>query len=202
MTTTLRLDLPCVILAGGKSRRFGSDKALAKVGGRSLIDVMNERLQIQTSGPIAINTGSPELQELYGNSVIPDRLSGAFGPLSGLHTAMCWAREHRFDSVVTTSVDTPLLPFNFIARLVEHGAPAIARSESGLQPLHGVWPTRLHEALESRLLDGMRAVRAWAELCHAAEIVFPLQDGVDPFFNVNTPADLDRLNELNQQKPG
>ena len=198
MRTTASIDLPCCILAGGKSRRFGSDKAAAMIGGRRLIDLMVERIEVQTGGPIIINTPPPGPREMKNIDVLPDRLSGAFGPLSGLLAAMCWAHEQGFDSVVTTPVDTPLLPLNFIARLVEQGAPAIARSDSGSHPLHGVWPTRLHEALERNILDGMRAARAWADACNAAEVSFPLQDGMDPFFNVNTQADLARLSDITQ----
>ena len=183
-----RPDIPCVILAGGKSRRFGSDKALARAGGERLIDIVIRRVEHQTCGPIAINTGA-ELSGIEG-PVLPDLLAGGLGPLAGLHAAMIWASEQGADAVVTVPVDTPVLPDEFFETLMTAQRPAIAVCSGRLHAVHGIWPVALSDALAEAARKGMRAARDWAAACGASECVFAEGERVDPFFNVNTPEDL------------
>ena len=58
-------DIPICILAGGTSRRFGSDKALAVLDGKPLLSHVLERLSDQTSGLIAINTGNVAKEKTF-----------------------------------------------------------------------------------------------------------------------------------------
>lgn len=183
-------EIPCVILAGGLSRRFGSNKALAELQGERLIDRAARLLAHQTRGPIVVNAAEAADFESY--EVIEDRLAGNVGPLAGIHAAMGWAKEKGFDAVITAPVDTPLLPNDFVARLIASGAPSIASSLGRSHSVHGLWPVSLLPDLERATQEGMRAAGAWAETCGAAECKFAAA-GTDPFFNVNTPDDLAEL---------
>jgi len=197
----MRPDIPCIILAGGRSQRFGSNKALALFQGRPLIDFLIRRLEAQTTGPIVIN-GSSEIEAAKPElSLIPDRLTGSIGPLAGLHAALCWAAENGHKQIITTPVDTPILPDSFVERLVANGASSIASSKSGLHPVHGIWPSELKDQLAERLAHGMRAVRDWSAACMASECRFEDAGDHDPFFNVNTPEDLERLKALQEVSP-
>lgn len=186
-----RPDIPCVILAGGKSARFGSDKALARVNGERLIDIMVRRIAQQTCGPIAINTSA----ELSGIEmpVLGDVLEGGLGPLAGIHAAMIWARGQGADAVVTVPVDTPVLPDDFFERLMAAQAPAVAVCAGRVHAVHGIWPVGLSDRLAEAAEQGTRAARDWAAACGASECVFADGERVDPFFNVNTPEDLQTL---------
>ncbi|MEM8920660.1 MAG: NTP transferase domain-containing protein, partial [Pseudomonadota bacterium] len=79
---------PCVILAGGGSRRFGTPKGLALLNGRPLIARVQDRLKAQTDGPIAVNTGSPNIYVDAIDLIVEDQLTGGLGPLAGVHAAM------------------------------------------------------------------------------------------------------------------
>lgn len=195
-THSQRSDMACVILSGGQSSRFGSDKALAETGGKRLVDLLISRLQQQTCGPIAINAPSRDGYELSAHPFIKDTLEGDIGPLSGLHAALCWAEANGLQQVVTTPVDTPILPDDFIRRLDDCGAPAVAQSGGRLHVLHGLWPVHLKAELEQHISQGMHAAHAWVEAVGAKACVFPDARGGDPFFNVNTPEDLVNLREI------
>ena len=185
-------NLPCVILAGGRSRRFGSDKAVAELGGQRLIDIVLHKLRAQTDGPIAVNAAGDAYAGL-GVPLIADRLGGTLGPLAGLHAALCWAAEQGHGDVVTTPVDTPLLPADFIARLAAHGAPAVAFCNGRTHAVHGIWPTRLKDDLRSAVEAGMRAAQDWQTACGAGLCRFPHAADDDPFANINRPEDLAAL---------
>jgi len=189
-------NIPCVILAGGQSRRFGSNKALAALQGRRLIDLLIARLRSQTSGPIVINASSDHEYDLPTYRFISDQISGEIGPLSGLHAALVWAEQHGFEEVATSPVDTPILPKDFIDRLQRCGSPAIAVSQGRQHVLHGIWPVTLKPELEHAIETGVRAAREWCALAGANACHFPATGDRDPFFNVNTREDLSRLEEL------
>jgi molybdenum cofactor guanylyltransferase len=139
--------------------------------------------------------------------VVPDTVEGHAGPLAGLHAALEWALsetpEARF--VATVPVDTPFLPENMVARLAvalrqtDAGA-AIASSGGTRHPVAGLWDVALVGEVEEALRSGVRAMTRFAEMQKSAVVDFQAIEiggaAVDPFFNVNTPADLEQAEAL------
>ncbi len=111
-----------------------------------------------------------------------------------------WLEKNRPDirSIVTVPTDTPFFPADLVARFLavprRHPTLLVARSESGVHPVIGLWPVEIAADLEKALAQGMRKVRTWTELQKAVEVSFPqakIGGGlVDPFFNINQPEDL------------
>ena len=194
-------DLPCVILAGGQSRRFGTNKAFATFHGKRLIDHLIARMKHQSAGPIGINAPSGVGFDDMIHPLITDRLAGRLGPLAGLHAAMSWAKEAGYTAVLTTPVDSPILPTEFVERLVATGAPAIAKCNDRAHYVHGLWTTALTDRLEYAIERGLRSARDWAVECNAAICEIHKQAGLDPFFNVNTPEDLRTLESAQLDSP-
>lgn len=186
--------IPCVILAGGESRRFGADKALARLHGVRLIDFLIKRLEAQTKGPIAIN--SPKDYDLKGRTQLVDKIDGSIGPLAGIHAALHWAHKNGFETVITTPVDTPILPDEFIRKLENSGAPSVAVSGGRTHSVHGLWHVGMRDKLEHSIKRGLRAAWKWAEQSNAKQCIFNTDKDHDPFFNVNTPEDLAKLSKL------
>lgn len=189
-------NIPCVILAAGQSRRFGSNKALAHFRGERLIDRLIKQLESQIAGPIAINSGETAISMASDKSIIIDQFPSGVGPLAGIHAAMIWAQSLGHEFVVTTPVDTPLIPDDFIDRLSASGAPSVARDIDRVHGVHGIWPVNLAQDFARQLSLNMRSVRAWVAHCGARECLFPKSSGVEPFFNINTPEDLKRLEDV------
>ena len=191
--------IPGVILAGGCSRRLGGgDKCLLPLGDASILALVIAALRPQT-GALLINSNSdPTLFLDTGLPVRADILPGRLGPLAGIHSAMLWARERGADAVLTAPADTPFLPSDLVARLVaalETGHAAVAASGGSLHPVIGLWPSALAEPLQAALLGGMYRVRDW--LGHISyETVEFASGAVDPFWNINTPDELQRAREL------
>lgn len=185
------IDIPVCVLAGGESRRFGSPKGSVPLHGRPLIAHVIERIKTQTDAPIIVNAGADSIYAEMGCPMCPDRAGLSLGPLAGLHAAMVWGGEGGFSHIATVALDTPFLPPDLIARLAEAGAPAIAASLGRWHPVTGLWPCDLAEELLAYLQSGRRSAHGWAEHCGANVAEFAAgPDARDPFWNINTPADL------------
>mgnify|MGYP001361151049 CR=1 FL=1 len=192
------------LLAGGLSRRMGGvDKSLMMLGERTMISVSAERLAPQV-GPLVVNAnGDPARFADLKLPVVADAIEGFAGPLAGVLAGMTYAREHAPNArwVVTVACDTPFFPTDLVGRLV--GAAgysetmiALARSGNSIHPVFGLWPVALADDLEAWLNgDNSRKVLAWVDRHQMAEVRFggPIIDDIeiDPFFNVNTPEDLE-----------
>ncbi|SDK56439.1 molybdenum cofactor guanylyltransferase MobA [Aliiruegeria lutimaris] len=193
-------NIAAVILAGGLARRMGGgDKPLREIGNRKLLDIVIERLAPQAS-PIALNANGPsERFAAFGLPVIPDSMPGYVGPLAGVLAGLDWAVELGASHLVSVAADTPFFPRDLVERFrSERGTAEIVLAATphpskGLlrQPTFGLWPVALREDLRQALENGVRKVVQWTDVHVTAEVVFDAPEGRDPFFNVNTPADLD-----------
>jgi len=198
-----------VILAGGLSRRMGGgDKGLLRLGGSTILESVLSRFAPQVK-EYAINAnGDPDRFSDFGVPIIPDSIDGFAGPLAGVLAGMDWAAEQGGDHIVTAAADTPFLPDDLVVRLQvaaqEAGTPiALAATpdpERGMarHPTCGIWPVALRDDLRAALNDGLRKVVLWTDKHGAAQAFFST-DPFDPFFNVNTPDDLVRAQELLSQ---
>ena len=159
------------ILAGGQSRRFGSDKAVAIVDGLPMLTQIQRALAVQVDAVIVCGGARPEVD------AIPDRPEPGLGPLGGLNAALYYGREQGYDAVLSVPVDTLPLPVDLVARL----GPGPAAFAS--QYLIGVWPTDLQPDLDNLLRSGARAVRAWLDVSQCRLVG---EDGLN-LRNINRP---------------
>jgi len=198
-----------VILAGGQARRMGGgDKALQSFDGRPLLARIVERLAPQVDAIAISANGDPARFAGFGLPVIADSLPDFAGPLAGVLAGLDRARQQRpaVTDIVTVPGDAPFLPRDLVARLLAARSVtnadsaaadlACAASAGRQHPVIGLWPLRLRDDLYQALaVDGIRKVAAWTARHRLAVADFPV-DPVDPFFNVNTPADLDEARRL------
>ena len=108
--------------------------------------------------------------------------------------------------IVTTSSDAPFLSADLVTRLAAGLAAepdariAIARSNGRAHPVIGLWPVSLADTLEGAVRAGEFRVGHWAKTHGAIEVDFPAVEiggrTVDPFFNANTPEDLDEARTI------
>jgi molybdenum cofactor guanylyltransferase len=196
-----------VILAGGRATRMGGgDKGLRVVAGRRLIDHVIDRLRPQVAG-LAINAnGDPARFAEFGLPVLPDSLADQPGPLAGVLAGLDWAAGQGAESIVTAAADTPFFPPDLVARLQAAAGPeglALAASPDDTgrmqrHPTFGLWPVALRDDLRAGLEGGLRKIVLWTDRHGAGRAEFT--DGAfDPFFNVNTPEDIARAEDLARQ---
>jgi molybdenum cofactor guanylyltransferase len=166
-----------VILAGGKSSRFGSDKALAVLGGRPLIEHVASSLSAQCNALIVVGRA----QEGY--QCINDRPAPNMGPLAGLAGALAYAAKAGFEHVLSVGVDTLGIPTDLHAKL--EPAPAYVIN----QPVIGYWPvTALSLVDEILASDERHSMLHFIERLGARGVVLH-----PSLANINTPADLENL---------
>lgn len=165
--------LGCV-LAGGQSSRFGSDKALAELGGSTLIARAVDRLAGWCEHVIVVGRATAPAPTL------PDWPRPGMGPLAGIAAALAHARDQGYAAVLTCAVDSLGLPDDLPVLL----SPAPAYVEA--QPVIGLWPADAFAAIDAILHgDGRHSMRRFAETIGAR----PVQLAAKPA-NINTPADL------------
>lgn len=204
--------LPAIlILAGGRSRRMGQDKALcAFPGGPTLLDRVAGRLHGQ-GAPVFLNAADTPAFARCGLTLIPDHEPGQPGPLAGILAGLEWMRDHRPDIglLMTVPVDLPFVPRDLLFRLQaalhpQDGTPGglMACAESGGRVHHAaaLWPVTMAAGLRRALDSGVRRVRDWTDPHDPARVSFATTP-VDPFLNVNHPEDLARAWRLSAHHP-
>lgn len=165
------------VLAGGQSRRFGSDKALARLDGTTLLDLAVTRLE-GWCGSVVVAGRSDAPAD-----VVADWPAPGMGPLGGIAGALRMARERGFAAVLTCGVDSPGLPDDLPALLTP--GPAYVAD----QPVIALWPVATAETVEAILRgNGRHSMLALAEAMGARAVTLPR-----PTVNVNCPDDLAAL---------
>lgn len=185
-----------VILAGGVSRRMGGgDKSLITIAGATMLARVKERLMPQAA-PLAINAnGDPSRFSAYGLPVIADTVPGHPGPLAGVLAGLDWSRQQGLDWCLTVAADLPLLPLDLSERLrrsLGRSRCAIAASDGRVHPVCGLWSVELIPAVVQSLAADQRGIWKFAQAagCQVADWPSAPQD---PFMNVNTPEDAEKL---------
>jgi molybdopterin-guanine dinucleotide biosynthesis protein A len=182
-----------LVLAGGRSSRFGGEKAAAALGGRSLLIWAVNRLQA-TCGWVAVNARrgaqAEALAVAHGLPVLHDVAGDADGPLAGVRAGLSWAAGIGARALAVSPCDTPFLPDDLFARLIQAAGPgaAMAATAEGRQPLCAVWPVDALPLVAEALAGGGHPP-TWQvlERLGAIEVGF---DGPEAFVNLNTLEDL------------
>ena len=168
------------IIAGGRSRRFGRDKAMAVWDGQPLIAHAVARLIPQVEALVACG------RNIAGCVRLDDRPAPDLGPLGGLNAALHLAQAQSFDGVLAVPVDVHPLPANLRAALVGDGPASFAT-----QTMIGWWPAALADALDRHLAAGERSLRSFQQRVGMRFV----DDACYHMVNVNAPEDLARLSD-------
>ena len=196
-----------MVLAGGRSRRYGTPKARARLAGATLLERALAILQAAglETGVIANRADDLPAGPLPAAvSVRPDLTPGA-GPLGGLHAALSWARERGDAGVFLLGCDLPLVLPALVARLAtdfDAARPTVPASPGplGIEPLCACYPVSLVAAVEEWLSAGRfgmgEFVRAHDPVVVARDQFASVAGAEHAFLNVNAPADLERAADL------
>lgn len=193
-----------LVLAGGQARRMGGgDKASLKVGGKTIIERVLARL-MPSCDPIILNAnGDPARFSRYGLAVVADNVPDFAGPLAGILAGLDWAAKEapKIEWLASVPGDCPFLPKDLVprlhaARIAEKKPLACARSGEWRHPVAGLWQVALRDDLRHALtIEGLHKIETWTGRHGVALAAWPDQP-FDPFFNVNTPEDLTKADEI------
>jgi molybdopterin-guanine dinucleotide biosynthesis protein A len=193
-----------VLLAGGLARRMGGgDKPMRRIGGRTILEHVIERLVPQCDGLVLNANGDPARFARFGLPVVPDTVEDYPGPLAGVLAALDWTAANRpgVEWVVSAAGDCPFLPRDLVqrfhsARIAEGAELAVALSGDQTHPVIGLWSVALRKELRHALVkEDMRKIDRWTARYRLATVSWPAEP-VDPFFNANTVEDLAEAERL------
>lgn len=182
-----------LVLAGGRSVRFGGEKAVAKLEGRTLLEWAAERLRT-VCADVAISVRKGTEAEAFalarGMPTLYDEAGDALGPLAGVKAGLVWAEEQGARTLAVSPCDVPLLPDDLYVRLLESagGGAAMAETSEGRQPLCALWPVEALAEVREALAGGAHPP-TWQmlERLGARKVLF---DRPEAFANINTRDDL------------
>ena len=185
-----------VVLAGGKSQRFGQDKSQVKLQNKLLINyILNEI--IDEFKEILIIANEPiKFMQSKNISVTKDFKSG-LGPLGGVLTAMKWIKKNhkKYQWISTFPSDTPFftkkeLKYFYKKIRINESKLFFIKSEETRHNIFGLWSLELMDQLEADIMRGERKVEVWANSIGVNTVNIDYKKP-DPFFNINTKEDFD-----------
>ena len=189
-----------VVLAGGKSQRFGEDKCQVKLGDKLLIDYILSEIIDEFKEVLLISNNKIKYINSNKISLVEDTKKG-LGPLGGILTAMKWIRQNNksYKWISTFPSDTPFFKKkilnNFLEEIKDYeGKLFFINSNNTRHNIFGLWSIDLLERLEKDLDNGERKVEMWANKIGVKSINMKFENK-DPFFNINTKEDLIKAEE-------
>lgn len=184
-----------VILAGGRSSRYGAPKALARIGGERLVDRVRRALASVVDA-IIVSANDPALAAAIGLPWQADELADA-GGLAGIHAGLGVAAAQGRRGILAVACDMPFLSPSLLAELAVPLTADVVIPESdgrrGLEPMCAFYGVACRAAIEAAVARGDRRMIAFHDAVRVRRL--PLEDvrrHGDPgllFMNVNTPAD-------------
>ena len=189
-----------VVLAGGKSQRFGEDKCQVKLGDKLLIDYILSEILDEFKEVLLISNNKIKYNYSDKISLVEDTKKG-LGPLGGILTAMKWIKENNksYKWISTFPSDTPFFKKQILNNFLEEiknyeGKLFFINSNDTRHNIFGLWSIDLLERLEKDLDNGERKVEMWANKIGVKSINMKFENK-DPFFNINTKEDLIKAEE-------
>lgn len=193
----------CLILAGGKSSRFPVDKTSLELGGQSIIQKQLDLLR--DIFPLIIIVANRERRRMLsryraeGVEIVEETVRGA-GPLGGIYSGIL-ASGAEVNLVV--GCDMPFLNGRVIEYLlgrIEDAEAVIPRSQSGIEPLHGVYREACRDIMRSHIEEGRFKISDFLEEIEVDYVPIDELLRIDPtggfLFNVNTPEDYIHAQEV------
>jgi len=190
-----------VVLAGGKSHRFGQDKSQVKLNGKILINyILNEIVDKFKETLIIANTPIDHMQS--DKISITQDFKNGLGPLGGVLTGMKWIKKKnkRYKWISTFPSDTPFftkkeLDFFYENIKIDESKLFFIKNKEKRHNIFGLWSLDLMEQLETDLLKGDRKVEDWANSIGVTTVNVEYKKP-DPFFNINTKEDLKKAIDI------
>jgi molybdopterin-guanine dinucleotide biosynthesis protein A len=203
--------LSAAVLAGGKSRRMGEDKALLPLveGGKPMVAIVLDRLR-ELADDVAIVANDRERYEAFGARIVPDSMPG-IGALGGIHAALMGAKN---DHCLVVACDMPFLNRQLL-RLMKleprdydvlvPSIPGESRQRGDgfvYQTLHAIYGKGCLPAIETQIARGNRQVIGFFAEVRLRTVEFANVQRCDPelltFFNANTPEALAKARSMAQ----
>ena len=190
-----------IILAGGKSSRFGEDKSIAKLCDKTLLDHTINKIEKEFTEILVISNNKEFNFKNNKIHVVEDCIEGQLGPLVGILTAMKWVIKNKknYKWIASFPCDTPFFDIKLISELkikVKETSKKLIflNSNKKRHNIFGLWSMDLIEILEKDIKNSFRKVELWADKIGYENININ-EEKFDKFLNINTKKDLEKAKE-------
>ena len=190
-----------VILAGGKSRRFGEDKSKIKLGNKTLLEHVIDKVEKEFSELLIISNNQNFSFTSKKIFLVQDFIKGQLGPLIGVLSAMKWIELNKknYKWIATFPCDTPFFDIKVIEYLKKKSFETkkklvFLKSAEKRHNIFGLWSLDLKEILENDINNNIRKVEIWADKI-GSDIINIEKGKFDSFLNINTKDDLEIAKE-------
>ena len=190
-----------IILAGGKSSRFGEDKSTAKLGNKTLLDHTVSKIENEFNEILVISNNKDFNFKNNKIHILGDCIEGQLGPLVGILTAMKWVTKNKknYKWIASFPCDTPFFDIKLISELkikVKETSKKLIflNSNEKRHNIFGLWSLDLIEILEKDIKNSFRKVELWADKVGYENININ-EEKFDRFLNINTKKDLEKAKE-------
>ena len=190
-----------IILAGGKSSRFGEDKSTAQLGNKTLLDHTVSKIENEFNEILVISNNKDFNFKNNKIHLVEDCIEGQLGPLVGILTAMKWVTKNKknYKWIASFPCDTPFFDIKLISELkikVKETSKKLIflNSNKKRHNIFGLWSMDLIEILEKDIKNSFRKVELWADKVGYENININ-EEKFDRFLNINTKKDLEKAKE-------
>lgn len=193
------MKIASIILAGGKNRRLGRNKALEPIGGKAMIERVIERLKPLTSQILIVTAREqPDLPVADKAEILVDLYPGK-GPLGGIYTGLS-VSQCLYNLVV--ACDMPFLNTELLRYIVKlglsHGSDVVMPrlGEGKLEPLHALYSRNCLSNIRTQLERNELKAYSFLNTVSVRYVEQAECQRFDPrllsFFNINSQSDLDQ----------
>ena len=187
-----------VILAGGKSSRFGSNKADAHLGDKTLLEHTISKVEKNFLEVLIVSNNESIKINKKNVFLVKDFIKGQLGPLIGILSAMKWIEQYnkKYKWIATFPCDTPFIDDSIIGKLKNCSLSNdhllfFLNSRKKRHNIFGLWSLKLIDILEEDIRsNNFRKVELWADKIGVQKIEVNTE-GFDKFLNINTLGDLE-----------
>lgn len=199
MVTYENLNMTAIILAGGKSKRMQTDKAMLSFHNKPMVAHITEILCAIFDDILLVANSIPDYSSM-GITTVTDLIKNR-GPLGGLYTGLFYATA---PYAFVVGCDMPLLNRELILYLMNQVSSSVdvvvPSLPGGYEPLHAVYSRKCLKLIESNLSNERLKITALYDRLKVKPLVAAEFGRFDPdgtsFFNVNNPEDFARAQLL------
>ena len=192
-----------VILAGGKSKRFGKDKSLVFLDNKTLLEHTLEKIESIFPEILIVSNNNNIHYKKKNISITRDCIEGQLGPLVGVLTAMKWIKKSNknYQWLATFPCDTPFLDTTILKEIKKQVNQKkhllyFLNSNKKRHNIFGFWSIELINTLEEDIIkNNYRKVEDWANKIGVKNINIEFGK-FDPFFNINSIEDLEKAKKI------
>ena len=194
-----------VILAGGKSSRFGSNKSLSNLSNTKLIDHVIYKIDKYFNEILIVSNDKNLIIDHPKIKIIKDCIDGHLGPLVGVLSAIKFAKKNKhYNWIMTFPCDTPFFDEIIIEKMMEKTISAkekiyFIKDRQQRHNIFGMWSLSLEKTLEQDINNNFRKVDLWADKIGCSLIEKNL-DNKNEFLNINTKEELELAKQIYNKK--